>query len=418
MADQVLTTQMISEVALPMLQNNHNIFNIASRKYQNEFTKPMAIGETLRLRKLNFFDAGIGQVTDPQGLNDAVENLTINYNFNWSTQINSMDLALDIRQFKARYLDRGIAAIINKFDRELLRSAASAYLTVGDTTSRVNSFGKLQSARSKLVKNAVIPQDLWGALSIEDAASLRESLQNYFNLKVSAPVLERDYLGELAGIKLFDTQNINQQVAALPSTTAGITVATQVSGENITSITLTGFTPGITVANWGDLIRIGTPAGYALPIQQLNLESKSFAGQATLSANPTITYPQNGDPVYGTVVADGAGVAVFPVSEPLYTQGGRANIQVIPAGTEVTFVGSHTNNFVMPSDALDLAIVPMAPLYSKDSSVASSNGVSLRVTLDSDTKANVQFIRVDVLAGWKFHPQYITRLISKPGVDS
>ncbi len=71
-------------------------------------------------------------------------------------------------------------------------------------------------------------------------------------------------------------------------------------------------------------------------------------------------------------------------------------------------------NLAYCTRGLDIVIPPMEPYFSKQSYnvVSEKTGCNLLVTLDSDTVNGLNLLRIEMLLGYKWHPQYAVRLAS------
>jgi hypothetical protein len=86
----------------------------------------------------------------------------------------------------------------------------------------------------------------------------------------------------------------------------------------------------------------------------------------------------------------------------------------VPTGAAVTVVGTYNNNVAYPARALDIVCPPLYKLQVPYSSVAidPETGLSLAVTQTGDILGYQNLMRIDILCGFKWHPQYATKLLS------
>jgi hypothetical protein len=86
----------------------------------------------------------------------------------------------------------------------------------------------------------------------------------------------------------------------------------------------------------------------------------------------------------------------------------------VPSGAAVTMVGSYHVNVAYPSRGLDVCCPPLYKLQVPYASVAidPETGLSLAVTQTGDILAYQNLMRLDILCGFKWHPQYAVKLLS------
>jgi hypothetical protein len=86
----------------------------------------------------------------------------------------------------------------------------------------------------------------------------------------------------------------------------------------------------------------------------------------------------------------------------------------IPNGAAVTVVPSYNINIAYPSRGLDIVCPPLYKLQVPYSSVAidPETGLSLAVTQTGDIQGYQNLMRIDLLCGFKWHPQYAVKLLS------
>ena len=86
----------------------------------------------------------------------------------------------------------------------------------------------------------------------------------------------------------------------------------------------------------------------------------------------------------------------------------------IPDNAAVTLVGSHNVNVAYPSRGLDIVCPPLYKLQVPYASVAvdPETGLSLAVTQTGDILGYQNYMRIDLLCGFKWHAQYAVRVLS------
>ena len=115
--------------------------------------------------------------------------------------------------------------------------------------------------------------------------------------------------------------------------------------------------------------------------------------------------------------SDGAGNITVLVSPIIISDAANPNRNVsnaIPDNSPVTMVGSHNVNVAYPSRAIDVVCPPLYKLQVPYASVAvdPETGLSLAGTQTGDILGYQNYMRIDLLCGFLWHPQYAVRVLS------
>ena len=102
----------------------------------------------------------------------------------------------------------------------------------------------------------------------------------------------------------------------------------------------------------------------------------------------------------------------IPVSDSTNPQRNVSN--AVPNGATVTTYGNHAVNLAYPMRGLDIVCPPLYKLQVPmvGTAVDPNTGLSLTITQVGDILNYVNYMRLDLLTGFVFHPQYVCRLIS------
>lgn len=399
MANKFLTTDLISIYTLAKFVNETPFLQTSSRNVEADFDMASyKIGDTVNIRRRNRFKTGDGQVTTPQSVQEQSEALVINHQYNVSMNYTMKDLTLSIDDFGERYVEPAIESMVNQMEFDIATQASrDLNFYVGTAGVPLSSFASVDAANRKM-RSLGIPKmgrESYCATSLTDAASLRSSLANFFNPTLNETITQRAALGRLGVFDMFESQNIYTQIAGTPG--AGpITVVSEVSSGN--SIAMTGFTPSTLVAKIGDIFEVED----VYSINPLNYQSTGDFMQFVVTAPAT---------------SDGAGNATIFVNPTIISDSGNQNQNVsnpIPASAAVNFVASHTLNLAYIDSGLDLVCPPPEPLdlpFNKRETDKDMN-VSILLSKQGDIINGVNIMRLDILCGFKWHPEYAIRLIS------
>jgi len=403
MPNQFINTQLVSNTALAMFANNAPFIMTGSRIYQDDFQNSgYKIGDTLQVRRQNNFIIGDGSTAAPQDIVETVETITVAHQYHALIAYTVQDLSLRIEDFSRMFIQPAIQNIITQMERDISASAAlSLNFFTGTAGTPINSFQSVDLAGAKLLEMGVnISSDAYMAMTVRDGSSLKSALLNNFTPVFNEDIVRQSAIGHLSYFDIFQSQNIVRHTAGagpLLSPADVLTVNGAVGSGN--TIVLAG--ASFSVANYflpGDVIQI---AG----VHSVNPLSRASTGQ-----NMQFVITQ-------AASSDGAGAITITVS-PTINSNSSSPLQnvdnAIPNGAAVTVVGSYNCNIAYPSRGLDIVCPPLYKLQVPYSSVAidPETGLSLAVTQTGDILGYQNLMRLDILCGFQWHPQYAVKVLS------
>ena len=403
MPNQFITTQLVSNTALAMFANNAPFVMTASRIYQDDFTSSgYKIGDTLQVRRQNNFIVGDGSTAVPQSIIETVENITVAHQYHALIAYTVQDLTLRIEDFSRLFIQPAIQNIISQMERDI---GTNAELTLnfftGVAGTPINSFTTVDLAGAKLLEQGVnIASDAYLATTVRDGSSLKGALLNNFTPVFNEDIVRQSAIGHLSYFDIFQSQNIIAHVAgAGPTLHSGDTLTVNGTVSSGNTIVLAGATDSVT--NYflpGDLISI---AG----VTSVNPLSRASTGQ---NAQFVITAPAS---------SSGSGAITITVSPSIIsaTSSPLQNVSnAVLTGSAVTVVPNYNVNVAYPSRAIDIVCPPLYKLQVPFASVAvdPETGLSLAVTQTGDILGYQNYMRLDILCGFEWHPQYATKVLS------
>lgn len=403
MPNQFITTQLVSNTALAMFANNSPFVMTGSRIYQDDFQNSgYKIGDTLQVRRQNNFIVGDGSTAVPQDIIETVENITVAHQYHALIAYTVQDLTLRIEDFSRMFIQPAIQNIITQMERDINSDAEQElYFFQGSAGTPINSFNTVDLAGAKLLEQGVnIASDAYLAMTVRDGSSLKSALLNNFTPVFNEEIVRQSAIGHLSYFDIFQSQNIvNHQAGAGPTLHPGDTLTVNGAVGSGNTIILAGATGGVT--NYflpGDLISI---AG----VHSVNPLSRASTGQ---NMQFVITAAAN---------SSGGGAVTITVSPTIIssTSSPLQNVDVpVPNGAAVTMVPSYNVNVAYPARALDIVCPPLYKLQVPYASVAvdPETGLSLAVTQTGDILGYQNLMRIDILCGFKWHPQYAVKLLS------
>jgi hypothetical protein len=403
MPNQFITTQLVSNTALAMFANNSPFVMTGSRIYQDDFQNSgYKIGDTLQVRRQNNFIVGDGSTAVPQDIIETVENITVAHQYHALIAYTVQDLTLRIEDFSRMFIQPAIQNIITQMERDICAAAEQElYFFQGSAGSPINSFATVDLAGAKLLEQGVnIASDAYLAMTVRDGSSLKAALLNNFTPVFNEEIVRQSAIGHLSYFDIFQSQNTVRHVAgAGPTLHPGdaLTVNGTVTSGN--TIILAGATAGVT--NYflpGDLISI---AG----VHSVNPLSRASTGQDMQFVITAAANSSGGGAVTITVSPS----IISSTSSPLQNVDGP-----VLTTSAVTMVPSYNVNVAYPARAIDIVCPPLYKLQVPYASVAvdPETGLSLAVTQTGEILGYQNLMRIDILCGFKWHPQYAVKLLS------
>lgn len=374
-----------------------------SRIYQDDFTNSgYKIGDTLQVRRQNNFIVGDGSTAVPQNIVETVENITVAHQYHTLIAYTVQDLTLRIEDFSRLFIQPAIQNIVSQMERDIARAAElELYFFTGTAGTPINSFSTVDLGGAKLLEQGVnISSDAYLAMTVRDGSALKSALLNNFTPVFNENIVRESAIGHVSYFDVFQSQNIVSHVGgAGPRLHSGDTLLVNGAVSSGSSIVMDGATVSIT--NYfvpGDVFSI---AG----VQSVNPLSRQTTGQNmqfVVTANAT---------------SDGAGNITVSVAPSIVsdTSSPLQNVNnAVPNNAVVTMVSTHNVNVAYPSRALDIVCPPLYKLQVPYASVAidPETGLSLSVTQVGDILAFQNYMRLDILCGFKWHPQYATLVLS------
>lgn len=374
-----------------------------SRIYQDDFQNSgYKIGDTLQVRRQNNFIVGDGSTAVPQDIIETVENITVAHQYHALIAYTVQDLTLRIEDFSRMFIQPAIQNIITQMERDICADAEQElYFFQGSAGSPINSFSTVDLAGAKLLEQGVnIASDAYLAMTVRDGSSLKSALLNNFTPVFNEEIVRQSAIGHLSYFDIFQSQNVVKHTAgAGPTLHPGdsLTVNGTVSSGN--TIILAGATGGVT--NYflpGDLISISG-------VHSVNPLSRQSTGQ---NAQFVVTAPANSSGP-GAITITVSPSIISNTSSPLQNVDGP-----ILTTSPVTVIPSYNVNVAYPARALDIVCPPLYKLQVPYASVAvdPETGLSLAVTQTGDILGYQNLMRIDILCGFKWHPQYAVKLLS------
>jgi len=403
MPNQFINTQLVSNTALAMFANNAPFVMTGSRIYQDDFQNSgYKIGDTLQVRRQNNFIIGDGSTAAPQDIIETVETITVAHQYHALIAYTVQDLSLRIEDFSRMFIQPAIQNIVTQMERDICAAAEQQlYFFTGTAGTPINSFQTVDLAGAKLLEQGVnISNDAYLAMTVRDGSSLKSALLNNFTPVFNEDIVRQSAIGHLSYFDMFQSQNIVRHVAgAGPLLHPGDALLVNGAVSSGNTIVMDGAT--ISVTNYflpGDVFSI---AG----VSSVNPLSRQSTGQ---NMQFVVTAPASSDGS-GNLTVQVNPTIISSTSSPLQNVSNP-----IPDDAVVTMVPSYNVNVAYPARGLDIVCPPLYKLQVPYSSVAidPETGLSLAVTQTGDILGYQNLMRIDILCGFQWHPQYAVKLLS------
>ena len=408
MPNVLQTSNLIVQGMTQNFEQGSPIFNTANLDYVSEYTKPgYDKGDTINIRVPGYPSVTTGLSVSAQDFDDRVVPFTLSESdiYNVTRELNlyegRTDFAGGSKEAIARYATQQALAMEAKIESQCVtKLTQSAYLTPIDRLSKLqalNSYSGVQNVTTMARKLKFSQDDLVFMMNCDDAASVRNSLQNMFNPAINTGITKRAVLGNLASMDIFESADMSApHVASKSANRVDLTV--QAVAADGTSITLQNFTANDTdVLKAGD--RIAIPSVNVLdPISKV-ATNYTLVVTVAPAADGTLTYD-----------ADGSGHATFLLSEPLFAAGEHANVSALPAVSAATEVfPSYKLNFAYTQAGLSAIPLPLGDIHGADmSSLAKSSGrIPVRSYMQGVNTSFVNTFRISMFVAIKVFPQYV-----------
>lgn len=382
MANSFLTTKLITREILSTLRQKFTFLNRINMEYKDEFAVTGAkIGSTVDIRVPTRQNIRDGRIMDAGNMVDKTVPLSITDQNGIDLIFNSADLALNIDDFRARYLDQPLADLASRIEsRVISRALPFAAGFVPNADGKLDLKDALMA--NKLLTDNLAPTERFMLTNTSGTVQVVDQLKVLFN---SQSQLKRQYeeglMGRAAGFDWYETSIMPSQPVG--SATFGTAAGYLINGAGVSG-------SSIPVDGGTGTIRAG--------------QHVTFANVFAVNGS---TKDSTGVPRTFVVTADYAGGAGnLQVSPALTLSGPEQNVTVLPAdNSAVTIVGAANQtgvNLAFARDFVTFASVDMPLPPNKDASriqIGGPGGLSVRMIRDYDT-INDQFLnRVDILWG-------------------
>ena len=405
MSNTELIQSLVAAESLRILSNELVFTNKINRAYEDKydlFVEDHRIGTTINIPLPMRNTVRSGWTLTAQNITETSIPLTINTIRGVDLAISENELALLIpdpnkkmEAWSKRFLKPRVTRLANEIDRLNLSSAYVLVANqVGTAGTVPQTFAVIGDAMQKLNENLAPQDDRIVIMNPAMQNKMADALKGTFVREVSEKALLSGFIGELANMEFYMTQNIPVQTVGIQGGTPLVNGSSQIGSNIVTN----GWTANTVVLNAGDVV---TFAGcYA--VNYVTQQTLTNLAQFVVTAN---------------VTSDSSGNATIPIStgigayNGIITSGATQNVSASPtSGGAVTVTGSsatgYAQNMAFHEDAFTTAFAKLS--LPKEQGVkaaqASYDGFSMRYMRGYDIMNAQQLDRLD--AYWGFAGLY------------
>lgn len=402
-SNTLLTIGMITNEALPVLENELTFTRRVNRQYDKQFGITGAkIGDTINIRKPVRYIGVRTPTLNVQGSTESSVALTLDTQYQVAMSFTSQDLKLSIDDFSGRFIKPAVAQMANMIDYDGLQQYKVIYNTVGTPGVAPATAAVVLAAGVKLDNEAAPMGDRSICLNPAAQAALVNAFTALFNpTKQISDQYLKGSMGTALGFDFYMDQNVAvHTIGTYAANVVGGVVTNTNAVSSGSSIVTGGWTAG-DILNKGDVITFGTTTTNGLfAINPQNYQSTGQLRQFTVTS---------------TATADGSGnmtIAVSPAivfnttgtPNPFATVTSTTNTLAATAVLSV-FGASATStpqNMAFCKDAFTFATVMLPDMPGVDNARATSEKLAMSIRLISayDVVNDRRISRLDLLGGW------------------
>ena|SRR6185369_4132933 len=408
MANRQLTTSLIAQAAVKILDNELVMAKQVYRGYENEYDKRVngyTPGDTISIKRPTDFTVRDGRTASNQDVSEGKTSIVINKQKGVDWQFTSQELTLNIDELAERVIKPAMVQLANQVDGDLMALYKDVWNWVGTAGSTVDSFADFAKATERLDQGAVPQDSRYGVLSPTDYWALAGSQTALYMQNVAQPAYRKGSIGSIADVDTFMSQNAPTLATGTRDNSTPVVNATQstdwATSQDTGTMTLNtkGWDASVTIKQ-GEVFTIS--AVFAVnPVTKATLPYlQQFVVKADATANGTTT-----------------STTTLTISPPIITTGAFQTVSAVAAdAATITIVGTASTNYqqnlVFHRNAFALAVVPMIkPPGAVDVARESYKGLSVRLIPYYTGSTDIANYRLDVLYGVKaVDPRLATRL--------
>ena len=438
MANTLLTISMITNEALPVLANELVVTDKFNRQYDPEFgQKGKKIGATCNVRMPPRYLGTFGPALNVEASTENYVPVSILYQYHVDMQFNTINFALDIDEFKERFVMPAARAVANRIDSDgsyfAMQNTANRVGTPGTTPTAFKNFSDARAIlASEVMPKGEIPCAILHPLA---SSSMADSLKGLYNPQAQiGNAYETGMIAKkTAGADWFEDPNIanyttgsllGTPVLAGATSAAGGTALLATGWAQTGTFEISGLTNSSAACKVGDTLQVKgvypvnpqNRSQYGTTLKQFVVLPPGGYAQINGAAAPggpqfATATPTNGtfNATTGLYTAKSDGTLTVTVGECLIYGGQFQNCTAPVSTYTVTCNGgatlgtNSTENLYFHRDAFALAFVDLPlPSTAVNASRAYDEdlGLSIRMATQYTINNDAEPTRLDVAYGF------------------
>lgn len=402
----IILNEMLMEV-----KNQMTMIAKISRQYSGQFGSGQNLkrGDVVSVRRRQFWEAVDTFATngDATGnIRDIVEGsvqIRIDQQPTVIWDVTSQDLTLDINDFRERYIRPAAIEIVQQVESRIAAEYVYAPGFFGTPGTRPSTFTSVAEVDAYFDNGAIPMMDGMRCMFVtpDSMVSLAADLNNVFPNRIAETAIERALIMQYGGLDLYKCQSLPTHTVG---NYTGSTPLVNGAGQEIdysdtkdlpyhqqTLITDGWNASTNDVINQGDVFTIDG-------VFAVNPRTRQTTGR--LQDFTIISSANNSDAGGNLTVTVSPGIITTGAFQTVFVAGGT-----VPDDAALTIRSGapnaiHKNNLSWHRDAIELVTCDLEPMKGGvDTSVDNMDGISMRVSMDSDVITDQSFVRVDMLLG-------------------
>lgn len=394
---------MITRETAIVLENELTFAKCVTRQYDDQFAKSGAkIGNVLNVRLPVRFSESSGQGLILQDLTESSVPVVLNVQYQRSFAITSADLALDVDDFRKRFVNKAAISMANQIDRTGLLLANQVYNQVGTPAVANTTVTNFLSAGVKLDNNGAPMNDRSLVLGPQQQADIVGGLTGLFNPQITISQQYRKGMMQKDTLR-FDWYMDQNVLTHTVGPLGGSPVVNGLLQTGSSIITNAWTSAAAKRLNLGDIVTFSNTYG----VNPQSLQSTGQLMQFVVTADTS---------------SDSSGNLTIPISPAIVTTGPYQNVTTAPTTADVVAVAGAANavgavGLAFCEEAFTFASADL-PLYGgldMGDRIADDQDLkfSMRVIRDYDINMDRAPLRIDLLGGWAaIYPQLAVRIAS------
>jgi len=392
MSNAILTHQMLAREAAAMLLEEDNLIPNINTGYDGEFTSVNGYkkGATIDIGVPPVPVTWTGSTFVDNDVAESKVTLTLDTQIGAGLKFTAVEKALDLAQFKQRFLRPTINSVRSQVRSVLLaRMAQGAGGMVGTSGTAPSARAVYASAQTQLDRFLAPSGDRHILFSSDANAALQDTNSSLFNPQSGiAKEHTSGYVGDYASFDFAVDQSLPLQIGG--GTGYLVNGAAQ-SGSSLTVDTGTGALKKGAIFTIAGVYSVHPITGISTgQLRQFVVTADYAGGAGSIPIYPAITPTTSS--VIGTVAQAPADNAAITMKDTAASPGARQNL-------------------AFHKDAFVAAFAPLPVLASTEGYTATAGNVSVRVATFGDGANDIERTRVDVLLGsCVVRPDHICRI--------